>query len=137
MPEASFQGHTVLIIDRDVGHLLSLTPMLEHWGLQVLAAADTEEAMETIAEEPIDLVLMDVNMPDPAACDTIRTIRALEMPNPVGVIAMITDHQGDGGVTCRQNGVAELLAKPFTPKQLQEAVARQLSAEAPGSRDPR
>ena len=84
-----FEGGRLLLVDDDLRNLLALTPRLESWGLQVVAAGDAGEALETLKEDQeFSLVLMDLQMPGRDGYDTIREIREKMQLTALKIIAM-------------------------------------------------
>lgn len=58
-PMADFSGRKALLVEQDIDVLLKFSKMLESWNIQVLAAGDEEEVLETLADDPdIDIVLV-------------------------------------------------------------------------------
>ena len=78
-PEKTFAGHWVLLVERDVQGLVAETRLLESFGMGVQTAADVDEALETLREEPgCSLVLLATLMSERNTCDTIMEIRGDE-----------------------------------------------------------
>src|SRR4051812_26878912 len=73
---------TVLVVDDRPDVRLSLLYMLEVSGYAVIEAADGRQAMATIAQRQIDVVLADLSMPIMGGIELIRIIRARPMTNP-------------------------------------------------------
>ena len=122
IPEASFQGKSILLVDNDVRNLLALTPTLEAWGLRVTAAGDREEALDTLREEPeCALVLTDVMMPEGEGYDTIREIRR---QGDLPVIALTADAESQ--VRSGEAGANEVIPKPVDVTRLKEVLERYL-----------
>jgi CheY-like chemotaxis protein len=115
----------VLVVDHDVRRLLALTPRLEGWGLEVLAAGDAEEALESL-EDDVALVIAgpDVSAPEPYA--TIRRMRQDPRMQAVPVIALCDPEAADAAPdrTLR-------LALPLDWHALHALLERQLSGPAP------
>lgn len=129
VPQASFQGKCVLLVDREVRNLLALTPLLEGWGLRVTAAGDGEEALETLREEgECSLILMDVAMPMAEGYDTIRAIRQQERFRALPIIALATETGEEVQERCRAAGADEIMAKPVEAARLKDALERFFSS---------
>ncbi|MEN8175668.1 MAG: ATP-binding protein [Pseudomonadota bacterium] len=88
IPEADLSGNRILLVEPDLSQLLRLTPTLERWGLQVMAAADAGEALEVLEEET-DCRLVAVSM-EPSAADACATIKIIRTSaaGPLRIIAM-------------------------------------------------
>lgn len=89
-PEADFTGHTVLLVEHELAHLLRLAPLLESWRIQVVGAADLEEALEVLHEDPAcKTVLLDVGASGRNAYGTIQAIR--ERIGPDGIVILMAE----------------------------------------------
>lgn len=129
LPEADFRSHRILVVDTEVRNLLMLTPLLEHWGVQVSAAGDGDEALETLAAEgDFDLVLMDIMMPAMDGFDLIARMRTQQRFRELPVIVLVANPSGADRQTCLAKGVDEVLSKPVHPATLREVLARYLKA---------
>ena len=119
--------HHLLVVDPNLHNLLHLTPLLERAGLRVTAAADREEAIEALADEPFDLVLVDITLPCESCCDTIRAVKQHQLDLPV--IGLLP--QADGAVAdeCRDAGADAMVGKPIDPATLSGVLAEYLRTE--------
>src|SRR6185312_15249171 len=77
--ESVFRGKKVLIVDDDVRNVFALTSALEANGMDVVFAENGRSGIETLRKNPdVDLVLMDIMMPEMDGYETMRAVR--EMP---------------------------------------------------------
>ncbi len=137
IPQADFSGHCVLLVERDVSALLQLTPLLESWGLLVSAAADQEEALDSLGEdEPWSLVLVSASVPPDDACATIGAIRADSRFAALRVIAMTPRDQQGAEEDCLRAGATALLERPVQPQALKSLLEQFLAAENPEAPGP-
>jgi signal transduction histidine kinase/CheY-like chemotaxis protein len=123
IPVADYQGARVLLVDDDVRNLLALTPLLERWGLDVMAAGDGEEALETLESAgEFRLVLMDIMMPGIDGLEVIRRMRQRPACKDLPVIAL-TAKAGDAGrQQCQAAGANTFIVKPVDPRALKDAL---------------
>src|ERR1051326_1701100 len=84
--EASSQGG-ILIIDDEAEIRESLQTLLEFEGYDVEAAANAEQGLAKLGERPLDLVLLDLALPDRSGLDILPEIRSLD---PQISVIMIT-----------------------------------------------
>ncbi len=114
-----FQGVNLLLVDDDVQSLLALTPLLESWGVAVHAAGDGDEALEIFDdEERIDLVLIDIMMPDLDGCDTIT--RITERAPGIPTIAMALSETASRQCEVLGKLGDAVIRKPVDPDELLE-----------------
>ncbi|MCU7843474.1 MAG: response regulator [Candidatus Thiodiazotropha sp. (ex Monitilora ramsayi)] len=122
---APFSGHRVLLVDDDLNNLLSLTPQLEAWGFQVVAAGDGKEAIETLNEDnAFSLVLMDLMMPEQDGYDTIKEIRETMDLKAIPIMAMGVDAATEDGLRCLDLGANGCLEDPLNAEILKQTIQR-------------
>jgi CheY-like chemotaxis protein len=110
---------TILVVDDDVRNLFALTTAFEKYNIQTITAESGQEAMNILGEKPnIDMVLMDIMMPEMDGFETIKRIRTelnrLELP----VIAVTAKAFPEDRERCIQAGASDYLAKPIDERQL-------------------
>lgn len=82
----------VLIVDDEPVNRLVLARMVEHLGSQCIEAASGAEALEVLRQQPVDLVLMDIQMPKMSGIETVELLRADSGPNrDIPVVAVTGD----------------------------------------------
>ena len=113
IPVADFNGSRILLVDDDMRNLLALTPVLEGWGLEVLAAGGADEALETLADEPdVAIALLDVMMPGMdglALAEAIRKQPQFASLPCIGLSARAGDDDRERWLAL---GVGDYLVKP-------------------------
>jgi len=114
-------GKTVLIVDDDIRNIFALTSALEQQGMSVLNAENGVDAVEMLrCKTEVDIVLMDVMMPERDGHDTIRIIRKLEPCKDVPIIAVTAKAMKGDREKCIEAGASDYIAKPL---KLDELVA--------------
>jgi class 3 adenylate cyclase len=113
---------TVLAVDDRPQNLRLLQAILEPRGYRVLTAGSGQEALRLIAQEDIDLVLLDVVMPDPDGHEVCRRIRAQESTAFLPVV-MITASGDQQRLPALESGADDFVAKPFDQAELLARVA--------------
>ena len=104
--------------------------MLERLGHGSIVVADGAEAIAKWAESKVDLILMDVQMPNLDGLDATRRIRALEKGNRIPIIAMTAHAMSGDRDRCLEAGMDDYVSKPVTRNALQEALARCMPAKS-------
>jgi signal transduction histidine kinase/ActR/RegA family two-component response regulator len=123
IPSANYQSARVLLVDDDVRNLLALTPLLEQWGLDVMAAGDGEEALDTLTTAgPFDVLLMDIMMPGMDGYEVIRQLR--KQPGFAGlpIIALTARASDADRQQCLDAGANDCVVKPLEPQALKLAL---------------
>jgi len=112
----------ILVVDDEDIVLESCRRVLEADGYEVLLAASADQALQMIRDEPPDLLLVDVKMPEH---DGVYLIREVRKERPDIPIVLMTGYTTKETVAeAAQIGAATLIAKPFTPDELAETVRR-------------
>jgi signal transduction histidine kinase/CheY-like chemotaxis protein len=122
---ADLQDRTILVVDDIATNRLVASQLLIASGARVVEAASGFEALERLAQGGIDVVLLDLMMPEMDGAETLRRIRA-SYGNRVPVIAMTADVlavRRDDQLRVALDG---FLAKPILPEALREALGRVL-----------
>jgi CheY-like chemotaxis protein len=117
--EAGLAGRHVLIVDDDIRNIFSLTGVLEQHQVQVLNAESGRHCMELMETTPaVDLVLMDVMMPDMDGYETMRQIRRMERFRKLPIIAITAKAMKGDREKCIAAGATEYISKPVDTDQL-------------------
>jgi signal transduction histidine kinase/CheY-like chemotaxis protein/HAMP domain-containing protein len=117
--DAVFLGKKVLIVDDDVRNVFALTSALEANGMEVLFAENGREGIELLAAHPdVDLVLMDVMMPELDGYETTQAIRQLPDFERLPVIALTAKAMKGDRERSIAAGASVYIAKPIDVDQL-------------------
>jgi CheY-like chemotaxis protein/CHASE3 domain sensor protein len=109
-----FEGRKILLVDDDVRNIFALTSALEHRGAIVEIGRNGREALERLAAVPdIDMVLMDVMMPEMDGLEATREIRKNPAWQKLPVIAVTAKAMKDDQEQCLKAGASDYLAKPI------------------------
>ncbi|MEP6626577.1 MAG: response regulator [Ginsengibacter sp.] len=113
------QNKTVLIADDDVRNIFSLTKALEMHSMKVLSATDGREALKILKESPgVDVVLMDMMMPEMDGYETIREIRSMRLFKGLPVLAVTAKAMMGDREKCIAVGASDYISKPVDIDQL-------------------
>ncbi|GAB4024366.1 response regulator [Spirosoma koreense] len=110
---------TVLVADDDVRNIFSLSKALEQYNMTVIAALDGKEALQKLSEHPdIDIVLLDMMMPQMDGYETARKIRENYQWKSLPVIAVTAKAMTGDREKCIQAGASDYITKPVDIDQL-------------------
>ena len=118
---------TILIADDDGVSRKLLRRLLEQDGHVVRAAADGVEALEVFAEGDIDIVLLDIVMPELDGISVLERLKARPDAKHVPVIMISAIEDTDSVVRCIEIGADDYLPKPFNPVILRARISAGLS----------
>ncbi|RMH50775.1 MAG: response regulator [Zetaproteobacteria bacterium] len=117
-------GHTVLLVDDDIRNIFSLSGLLEEAGMRVLTARNGREAIAQIEAqgEEIELVLMDVMMPEMDGLEAMRRIRAMERFRDLPIVALTAKAMAEDRAQCMAAGATDFISKPVDTGQLRSLI---------------
>ena len=100
-----------------------LRVLLEPLAVTLTLVENGREAVDAMAREAFDIVLMDANMPVMDGLEATRAIRPLSVPQP-RIIAMTAAVTADDAAACYAAGMNDYLPKPVKLEQLKDALFR-------------
>jgi two-component system response regulator AtoC len=119
----------VLIVDDEVVVRTGISRALQKQDLSIHSASSGSEALEIMAHHSINIVLLDIKMPDMDGIEILKHIRA---DYPETAVIMITGHPTiDGAVECTKLGAVDYLVKPFRVDELEALILKALEQAGP------
>ncbi len=113
------KGKKVLLVDDDMRNIYSLYNALEQQGMEVVVAHDGKEALQKLEEEiNVDIVLMDIMMPEMDGIECTQKIRLIEDYKDLPVIALTAKAMKGDKEKCIQAGASDYLSKPVDMERL-------------------
>ncbi|WP_394791967.1 response regulator [Rhodoferax sp.] len=122
--DAAFEGRRILVVEDDVRNIFALTSVLEPKGAVVELARNGREALEVLARsqetesQRIDLVLMDIMMPEMDGYTAMREIRKQPVWTKLPIIALTAKAMKDDQEKCLAAGANDYIAKPLDVEKL-------------------
>ena len=95
-------------------------------GYDVVEAADGQEALDYARENPVDLVITDVNMPRMDGITLVSELRSLPTYRLTPVLLLTTESSMEKKMEGKKAGATGWIVKPFNPAQLLATLARVL-----------
>ena len=117
---------TLLIVDDEPGARESLEVILED-DYYVLSVGSGQEALKTLQQKPINLILLDVNMPDMDGLTVLRKIK--EQDEEIDVIMVSALNQARKAVDAIKLGAYDYITKPYEPEDILSTVNRVISKQ--------
>ena len=117
--ETILKDKKVLLADDDMRNVFALTNILEDKGIKVLVAKNGKEAVERIDKNPdIDLILMDIMMPEMDGYEAMGKIRKKGQFKQLPIIALTAKAMKGDRLKCIEAGASDYLAKPVDTDKL-------------------
>lgn len=122
--DAALEGRRVLLAEDDVRNIFALTSLLEPLGLILEIARNGREALAALDRakerktDPIDIVLMDIMMPEMDGLTAMREIRKQSEWKKLPIIALTTKAMANDQQQCLDAGANDYLAKPLDVDKL-------------------
>jgi CheY-like chemotaxis protein len=113
------RGRKVLVVDDDARNLFALTSLLEKQEMEVISAASGRMALELITRTTdLNIVLMDIMMPDVDGYETIRIIRDDPRFRTLPILALTAKAMTGDREKCIDAGASDYISKPVSTDQL-------------------
>lgn len=117
--ETMLEGKKILLVDDDMRNVFSITSVLADKHMTVVEAENGREALQRLEEHPdVNLVLMDIMMPEMDGYETIRAIRKDPRFTKLHIIAMTAKALKGDQEKCLQAGASDYIAKPIDVDKL-------------------
>ena len=117
--EIIFQGKKILLADDDMRNIFALSKILKERGMQIVKADNGKNALDMLEKNPdIDLVLMDIMMPEMDGYEAMRRIREQEKYRQLPVIALTAKAMKDDKQKCIDAGANDYITKPVDVERL-------------------
>jgi len=108
----------ILIVDDNPDSVAIMRSILENRGYQVHVAASGTEALQVVSKEALDLVLLDVMMPEMSGIEVLQQIKDNSQTGRLAVILVTAKTHDEDVMVGYQYGADYYITKPFTAKQL-------------------
>jgi signal transduction histidine kinase/CheY-like chemotaxis protein/CHASE3 domain sensor protein len=122
--EAALDGRRILVVEDDVRNIFALSSLLEPAGARIEIARNGKEALDALsrhqdgATNSIDLVLMDIMMPEMDGLTAMREIRKRAEWKKLPIIALTAKAMKDDQENCLAAGANDYIAKPLDVEKL-------------------
>jgi signal transduction histidine kinase/DNA-binding response OmpR family regulator/HAMP domain-containing protein len=115
----ALKGRKALIVDDDMRNIFALATVLDEEGMVILSADNGREAIRLVQEDPtIDIVLMDIMMPEMDGIATMQEIRKLPRGRELPMVAVTAKAMKGDRQKCIEAGAWDYISKPVDPRHL-------------------
>lgn len=122
-------GKSILVVDDNYWNREIARELILLMGPTVITASNGLEAIELISSENINLVFMDIQMPEMDGYQTVINIRQT-IQKPLPVIVALTAHVHDGDrIKSLDLGMNDFVSKPVSPEKLRRAMLKRLTQD--------
>jgi two-component system alkaline phosphatase synthesis response regulator PhoP len=111
-------ARTILVVDDNADSVAIMRSILESRGYQVYVAASGAEALQVVSRAALDLVLLDVMMPEMSGIEVLQQIKDNSRTGRLAVILVTAKTHDEDVMVGYQYGADYYITKPFTAKQL-------------------
>ena len=112
-------GKKVLIVDDDARNIFALTSVLEEHEMNIVSADNGRDAINILLDDPdIDIVLMDIMMPEMDGMETIQEIRKVSHLKNLPIVAVTAKAMKGDREKCIEAGAWDYLSKPVDSEQM-------------------
>jgi len=131
LPEAcalqdAMRSCSILVVDDNTSNRDVLARRLTREGHNVVTAANGTAALDLVARQDFDIILLDLMMPGMSGFEALRRLKAAEQTNHIPVIMISALDELDSVVRCIEAGAEDYLTKPFNPILLRARVGASL-----------
>jgi len=112
-------GKKILVVDDDIRNIFALTSLLELHQMEVVSCETGREAIDRVENDSdLDMVLMDIMMPEMDGYETMRQIRNNPRHRVLPILALTAKAMKGDRERCLQAGASDYIAKPVNTEEL-------------------
>ena len=119
-------GKTLMIVDDSATMRKIIMRTIQMLGLKfdrTEKAGDGIEALEKLGDKPVDIMLLDINMPEMSGTELVKKVRGLDSCADTKIIMVTTESSQELIDNVVKDGANGFITKPFTSEKLQEKLA--------------
>jgi CheY-like chemotaxis protein len=114
----ALSGRRVLIVDDDIRNIFALSSVLEDYGMEIKTADNGREAITIAQAGELDVVLMDIMMPEMDGLETMKEMRKIPSCKDLPIVAVTAKAMKGDRERCIDAGAWDYLSKPVDREQL-------------------
>ena len=117
--DAMFKDKTILMVDDDMRNVFAVSSVLEEKGMNIIVADNGREALEKLkCNDTIDLIIMDMMMPEMDGYEAMRAIRKTKKYKDITILALTAKAMRGDRDRCIEAGANDYMSKPVEPDKL-------------------
>jgi len=120
--DATAKSGQILVVDDNESNRDMLSRRLIHEGYAVRVAANGQDALQLLKTESVDLMLLDVMMPEMDGYEVLKKLKADNLWHDIPVIMISALDEIESVVRCIEQGAEDYLPKPFDPVLLRARI---------------
>jgi len=113
---------TVLIVEDSARNMKLVRDILQHLGHATLEATTGADAVRLALQQPPDLILMDIHLPDLDGTEALRRLRAHRALDTTPVVAVSASVMPEQHEAIVRSGFDAFISKPIELKRFRETV---------------
>jgi CheY-like chemotaxis protein len=118
------EGRVVLVAEDNEVNFELVSALLEPDGFRIIWARDGAEAVAAVAENELDLLILDLHLPRVSGLDVLRSVRSNPATGSLPVLVLTADAMAGTHAAVLAEGATDYLTKPFDLAAFRGAVAR-------------
>ena len=127
---ADFSDKKILVIDDDMRNIFAITVILERKGMEVIYADNGKNGIEKLKENPdVDMVLMDIMMPEMGGIEATQEIRKMEQFTNLPIITLTAKAMKGDREKCIEAGATDYITKPVDTDNLLSIMHKWMNPE--------
>jgi CheY-like chemotaxis protein len=116
--DKALAGKKVLIVDDDMRNIFALSTVLEEHDMVIFSADNGRDAIRILQQEEVDIVLMDIMMPEMDGMETMREVRKVPRLKNLPIVAVTAKAMKGDREKCIEAGAWDYLSKPVDSEQM-------------------
>ncbi|MEX0686380.1 MAG: HAMP domain-containing protein [Balneolales bacterium] len=112
-------GKNVLVVDDDIRNIFAITSVLERQNMNVITAENGKEALSILEnQQTLDVILLDIMMPEMDGYETLRIIRKNPLYKSLPILTLTAKAMKEDRINCFKAGASDYITKPVNTYQL-------------------
>ncbi len=122
----SLMAKSIMIVDDSATMRKIIIRTVRMSGLDIdrtVEAGNGAEALEKLGDNPVDIMLLDINMPEMSGTELVKKVRELDSCADTKIIMVSTESSPEVVDSAIADGANGFITKPFTPEKFQEKLS--------------